>query len=118
MPVTTAACYRFREDFGIVAVVIPELKFLDVQWHIFGADLVERADHAALHQRPWNVVTLMDALRRSVAEEKRSTAPAKKGRKRVPGQGEMLRPIPGKKAKEAAASKPVARPGTRQKKAG
>ena len=43
----------------------------------------------------------MDALRRSIAEEKRSTAPAKKGRKRIVGQTEMLLPIPGKKAKEA-----------------
>ena len=72
--------------------------------------------HAA--PRPQNVVNLMDALRRSVAEEKRTSAPAKKGRKRIEGQKEMLLPIPGKKAKEAAASKPVARPGTRQKKAG
>ncbi len=30
----------------------------------------------------------------------------------------MLLPIPGKKGKEAAAGKPVARPSTRQKKAG
>ena len=68
--------------------------------------------------RPQNVVNLMDALRRSVAEERRAAAPAKKGRKRIEGQREMLLPIPGKKGKEAAASKPVARPGTRQKKAG
>jgi DNA end-binding protein Ku len=60
----------------------------------------------------------MDALRRSIAEEKRSGASAKKGRKRIAGQTEMLLPIPGKKAKEAAASKPVARPSSRQKKAG
>jgi len=60
----------------------------------------------------------MDALRRSVAEEKRATAPAKKGRKRIEGQKEMLLPISGKKAKEAAATKPAARPGTRQRKAG
>ena len=58
----------------------------------------------------------MDALKRSIADEKRPAAPAKKGRKRIPGQGEMLLPISGKKGKEAAA-KPVARPG-RQKKAG
>ena len=54
---------------------------------------------------------------RAVAEEKRPTAALKKGRKRIPGQGEMLLPIPGKKAKVAAASKPVARPSTGQKKA-
>jgi hypothetical protein len=73
-----------------------------------------RRAHAA--PRPQNVVNLMDALRRSIAEEKRS--PTKKGRKRIAGQTEMLLPIPGKKAKETAASKPVARPSTRQKKAG
>jgi DNA end-binding protein Ku len=58
----------------------------------------------------------MDALRRSIAAEKQSTAPSKKGRKRIAGQTEMLLPIPGKKGKEAAASEPVARAGTRQKK--
>jgi DNA end-binding protein Ku len=73
-------------------------------------------EHAA--PRPQNVVNLMDALRRSIAEEKRAPALAKKGRKRIPGQREMLLPIPGKKGKEAEASKPVARPATRQKKAG
>jgi DNA end-binding protein Ku len=65
-----------------------------------------------------NVVSLMDALRRSIAEEKgaKALAAAKKGRKRVAGQTEMLLPIAGKKAKEEA--KPAARSGTRQKKAG
>jgi DNA end-binding protein Ku len=68
-----------------------------------------------------NVVSLMDALRRSLAEEKGAKAPAaksapKKGSKRVAGQTEMLLPIAGKKEKEVA--KPVARTGSRQKKAG
>ena len=53
--------------------------------------------------RPQNVVNLMDALRRSIAQEKAASAPPKKGRKRIEGQGEMLLPIPGKKGKEAAA---------------
>src|SRR5271169_4874293 len=66
--------------------------------------------------RPQNDVNLMDALKRSIADEKRPAAPAKKGRKRIPGQGEMLLPISGKRGKEAPA-KPVARPG-KQKKAG
>jgi DNA end-binding protein Ku len=61
-----------------------------------------------------NVVNLMDALRRSVAQEKRAPASAKKGRKRIAGQTEMLLPIAGKKAKEVAAARPAAR----QKKAG
>jgi DNA end-binding protein Ku len=64
----------------------------------------------------------MDALRRSIAEETGAKAPAsakgaaKRGSKRVAGQGEMLLPISGKKAKEEA--KPVARSGARQKRAG
>jgi hypothetical protein len=48
---------------------------------------------------------------------KRSTALSKKG-KHPEGQAGMPLPIPGKKGKEAAASKPIARPRTRQKKAG
>ena len=72
-------------------------------------------EHAA--PRPQNVVNLMDALRRSIAEGKRGPAPQKKGRKRIEGQTEMLLPIPGKKGKGAAA-KPIARPTARQKKVG
>ena len=64
-----------------------------------------------------NVVNLMDALRKSIAQEMRTPARPKKGRKRTEGQTEMLLPIAGKKEKETAA-KPVARPNTRQKKAG
>src|SRR5215467_14514269 len=60
-----------------------------------------------------NVVNLMDALRRSVAQEKRAPASAKEGRKRIAGQTEMLLPITGKKGKEA-----TAKPTARQKKAG
>jgi DNA end-binding protein Ku len=61
-----------------------------------------------------NVVNLMDALKRSLASGQK---PAPKSKKRIPGQGEMLLPITGKKGREAAA-KPVARPASRQKKAG
>jgi DNA end-binding protein Ku len=67
--------------------------------------------------RPQNVVNLMDALRRSIAQEKAASNPPKKGRKRIQGQSEMLLPIAGKKGKEAAA-KPAERPSVRQKKAG
>ena len=59
----------------------------------------------------------MDALRRSIAQEKAASAPAKKGRKRIAGQGEMLLPIAGKKGKEAAA-KSAERPSARRKKVG
>lgn len=75
---------------------------------------------------PSNVVNLMDALRRSIAqEEKAATATAKpkakKSKKRIEGQREMLLPIPGKAGKETArkeAEKKPARPAARQRKAG
>ena len=59
----------------------------------------------------------MDALRRSIAQEKAASAPPKKGRKRIEGQGEMLLAIAGNKGKEAVA-KPAERTSTRQKKTG
>jgi DNA end-binding protein Ku len=64
-----------------------------------------------------NVVNLMDALRQSVRAEKGARPQAKKGKKRIEGQREMLLSIAGKKTKEVAA-KPAVRPGARQKKAG
>jgi hypothetical protein len=48
----SAACYRTPENIGIVAVIVSELKFSDVQRHIFFADLMERADNAAFEDRP------------------------------------------------------------------
>jgi DNA end-binding protein Ku len=69
-----------------------------------------------------NVVNLMDALRQSVKSDrtgersKPARASAKKGKKRIEGQREMLLPISGKKGKEAA-DKRVARPAARHKKA-
>jgi DNA end-binding protein Ku len=63
-----------------------------------------------------NIVNLIDALRRSVAQEKRAAPSTKKGR-RVAGQTEMLLPIAGKKGKETAV-KAVTKPTARQKKAG
>jgi DNA end-binding protein Ku len=59
-----------------------------------------------------NVINLMDALKKSIANEKdtapaakvaKETAKAKKAKKRVEGQREMLLPISGKGGKEAAA---------------
>ena len=46
------SAYRRSENIRVEAVVVAELKFRDVQRHIFGADFVERADHAALEDRP------------------------------------------------------------------
>jgi hypothetical protein len=48
----SAACYCRPEHVGIEAVVIAELEFGDVERHIFGAHFVERADNAALEDRP------------------------------------------------------------------
>ncbi|HVX75858.1 MAG TPA: Ku protein [Bradyrhizobium sp.] len=59
-----------------------------------------------------NVINLMDALKRSLANEKQSAPPApaaksKKPRKRIEGQREMLLPISGKReAKEEAKAPP------------
>ena len=74
---------------------------------------------------PTNVVSLMDALRRSVAEDAKTdaapktaaaaTAGPKKGKKRVPGQGEMLLPIAGRKEPAKVEAKPSAQPTTRRK---
>jgi DNA end-binding protein Ku len=80
-----------------------------------------------------NVINLMDALKRSLANEKQSTPPAaatkgKKPRKRIEGQREMLLPISGKReaketVKEEAKAPPrkadkPARASARAKKAG
>jgi DNA end-binding protein Ku len=67
-------------------------------------------------------VNLMEALRQSAkaAGGKQSSATraqAKKGKKRIEGQREMLLPIPGKKDKEVAA-KSTARPSGRHRKTG
>jgi DNA end-binding protein Ku len=51
--------------------------------------------------RPQNFVNVMDALRRSLAQEKAASAPRKKVRKRIEGQRELLLPIPGKKSSQA-----------------
>jgi DNA end-binding protein Ku len=72
-----------------------------------------------------NVINLMDALKRSLANERQAPPPAskvKKSKKRVEGQREMLLPISGKRAakeeaKAPAAKKPV-RSSARTKKAG
>jgi DNA end-binding protein Ku len=71
---------------------------------------------------PSNVVNLMDALRQSVkgdragAQQKTGRSRAKKSKKRIEGQREMLLPIAGKKGRESAV-KPV-RAGGKQRKTG
>jgi DNA end-binding protein Ku len=71
-------------------------------------------EHAA--PRPKNVVNLMDALRRSIADDKAASAAPRKTRKRSGRQGEMLLPIHGKKGNETGA-KPAARQSARRKRA-
>ena len=79
------------------------------------AGLPVSREHAA--PRLQNVANLMDALRRSLATEKASSTPPKKGRKRIEGQGEMLLPIAGK-AKKVATAEPAKRPSAREKNVG
>jgi len=53
----------------------------------------------------------MEALRRSVGQDRASKPGPKKPKKAATGQKEMLLPIAGKKlAKEAGAKKPAAKP--------
>ncbi|HEX4411486.1 MAG TPA: Ku protein [Xanthobacteraceae bacterium] len=72
---------------------------------------------------PSNVINLMDALRQSV-KAGGNRPPAKRSKKRVEGQREMLLSIPGKKGKTAtsnktaASNKKVAKSSSRHRKAG
>ncbi len=47
-----ASIDRCSEDVTVLAVIVAELELGDIQWHVFGAHLVERAHHAALEDRP------------------------------------------------------------------
>ena len=48
----SASLDRRSEDVRIHAVIIAELEFGNIQRHVFGAHLMERADHAAFEDRP------------------------------------------------------------------
>ena len=48
----SADCYRRSEDIGVMAVVVPELKFSDVERQGFLADLVIAANDPALEDAP------------------------------------------------------------------
>jgi DNA end-binding protein Ku len=74
------------------------------------AGLPVSREHAS--PRPQIVVNLMDALRRSIAQEKAASALPKKSHRRIARQGEMLLPIPGKKGKAKRVERPCARPKT------
>ena len=43
---------RFAENVSVVAVVVAELELRDIQRQVLGADFVERANDAALEDRP------------------------------------------------------------------
>jgi Ku70/Ku80-like protein len=58
--------------------------------------------HCAIHTR-LGMGKNLDALRRSIAQEQAASAPHKKRPKHLAGQGEMLLPVSGRKAKEAVA---------------
>ncbi len=67
---------------------------------------------------PANVINLMDALKRSLANDRGPVPAAKKGKKKMEGQREMLLPLQGKgQAQKPAAEKPktTARPAARRK---
>jgi DNA end-binding protein Ku len=68
---------------------------------------------------PSNVINLMDALRNSLKAEggPPPARPAKKARKKIEGQREMLLPISGKKAREAPVKR-ATRPHARRRSAG
>jgi hypothetical protein len=51
-PRASASCYRCSKDVRVLAVVVAEAKFRDVQRHIFSAHVVEIANDAAFHERP------------------------------------------------------------------
>src|SRR6185437_12202039 len=48
----SASCYLHSEDVGVVAVVIFELTFCNIERQIFVTDLVIRADNRPLKDRP------------------------------------------------------------------
>src|ERR1700722_13888570 len=48
----SADCYRRPEDIGVMAVVVPELKFSDVERQILLADFVVAANDPALEDAP------------------------------------------------------------------
>ena len=65
--------------------------------------------------RTHNVVNLMGALRRSIAQEQAASARPAKGRKRIDGQTEMLLPIAGKGKKPAQSPRFARAPARRRR---
>jgi hypothetical protein len=51
-PVASASSYRFSEYVGILAIVLTELKFVQIERQVFLADVVVGADDSTLQQAP------------------------------------------------------------------
>jgi hypothetical protein len=43
---------RRSENIRVLPIVIAELELGDIEWHVFTAHFMERANHAALENRP------------------------------------------------------------------
>jgi hypothetical protein len=52
IPLALTSVDRNSEDIRVSAIVVAELKFSDIQRHVFGAHFMERAHDAALEDRP------------------------------------------------------------------
>src|SRR6516162_6209366 len=50
--VSLAPADRCSEDVRVVPIIVAELKFRDIQRHVFGAHFMERAHDATLEDRP------------------------------------------------------------------
>jgi hypothetical protein len=50
--VLLASLNRRSENISVLPIIIAELKFGNIERHIFSAHFVERADYAALEDRP------------------------------------------------------------------
>ena len=82
MMATLTSLNRRTENVIVEAVIISELEFGNIQRHVFLADLVERADNAAFHNRPETLNRIGvnrtdDILMRGVADDAVREAVAK-----------------------------------------
>jgi hypothetical protein len=71
------------ENIRVMPIIVSELKFRDVKRHIFGAHLVERADNAALEDRPeaLNRIRVNSAIKTLIIDRQRRRHFARLGRR-------------------------------------
>src|SRR5689334_17999845 len=86
-----ASPYRVVEDVRVLAVVISELKFGNIQREIFAADFVKCSDNAALHQRP----KTFDGLRMHRADNVLAFRVVNAGQRIFTGETVVTRPLIG-----------------------